>query len=97
MSNDSRSDYRDLQPVIQAFAQDIPNDIIWGSDWPHTGDGHERIGRSLDVKEPFRIVDDHAVLRNLHAWMGDGVYRKMLVENPRRLYLSEVNISKPDI
>ncbi|PYI09507.1 amidohydrolase 2 [Aspergillus sclerotiicarbonarius CBS 121057] len=88
MSNDSAGTFGDLQPIVQTFAQEIPDQLIWGSDWPHTGDGHNRVGKSLDVKEPFRIVDDHAILRRLHSWVGDDVYRKMLVDNPGRLYLN---------
>lgn len=86
MSNETSSTYQDLQPIIQAFAQEIPGQIIWGSDWPHTGDGHARAKNSLAVKEPFRKIDNIAILEKLHNWMGSDVYGKMLEKNPERLY-----------
>ncbi|CAG7994600.1 unnamed protein product [Penicillium nalgiovense] len=78
--------YSDLQPILEAFAQEIPEQLIWGSDWPHTGEGSNRTERRQEVKEPFRIVDNNGILAKLHSWMGSDVYRKMLVDNPRRLY-----------
>lgn len=78
--------YSDLQPILEAFAQEIPEQLIWGSDWPHTGEGSNRTERTQEMKEPFRIVDNNGILAKLHSWMGSDVYRKMLVDNPRRLY-----------
>lgn len=86
MSTDISSNFHDLQPIVQTFAGEIPDQIIWGSDWPHTGDGHDRLRSCLEVKEPFRVLDDVSILEQLHGWMGNDVYRKMLVENPTRLY-----------
>lgn len=88
MSNEASSIFDELQPVVRTFAQEIPDRVIWGSDWPHTGDGHKRLNQTLDVKEPFRIIDDAAILERLQVWMGSDVYRKMLVDNPGRLYIS---------
>lgn len=87
MSNERSSNFRDLQPIIQTFAREIPGQIIWGSDWPHTGDGHDRVKGSLEVKEPFRMIDNLAILEQLHDWMGSDVYDTMLEKNPNRLYL----------
>ncbi|KAJ5380608.1 amidohydrolase 2 [Penicillium cataractarum] len=86
MSTDISSNFEDLQPIIQKFAQEIPDQIIWGSDWPHTGDGHDRVNGSLEVKEPFRVLDNLAILEKLHGWMGSNVYDRMLVKNPGRIY-----------
>lgn len=86
MSNDTSSTYSDLQPIIETFAREIEEQLIWGSDWPHTGDGHARVERRQSVKEPFRTIDNAAILGRLHEWMGRDVYIKMLVDNPRRLY-----------
>lgn len=87
MSTDIASNFRDLQPIIQTFAQEIPDQIIWGSDWPHTGDGNDRVENSLQVKEQFRKIDNLAIFEKLHGWMGSGALGKMLVKNPERLYL----------
>ena len=41
--------FSDTKPVIQALAHHIPNQLIWGNDWPHTGDGSNRLERDLNV------------------------------------------------
>ncbi|OOQ83510.1 transcriptional family amidohydrolase family protein [Penicillium brasilianum] len=87
MSTDVSSNFEDLQPLAQKFAQEIPDQMIWGSDWPHTGEGHDRVNASLEVKEPFRVVDNLAILERLYQWMGNDVYARMLVKNPSLLYL----------
>ncbi|RAH60659.1 amidohydrolase 2 [Aspergillus piperis CBS 112811] len=87
MSDHSASTFDDLQPIVQAMAREIPDQVIWGSDWPHTGDGHNRVKRSIESKEPFRMIDNHAILQRLHDWMGDEAYWKMMVDNPGRLYI----------
>ncbi|CAI7665013.1 unnamed protein product [Penicillium viridicatum] len=89
MSSYVTATYSDLQPILETFAQETPEQLIWGSDWPHTGEGSNRMERRLEVKEPFRIVDNPAILAQLYNWMGSDVYRKMLVDNPRRLYQDE--------
>lgn len=87
VSNDHSSTYSDLQPIVQTFAKEVPDQIVWGSDWPHTGDGHNRVGKSLDIKEPFRTIDNHSILRKLHDWMGSSAHKKMLVDNPGRIFI----------
>ncbi|CAG7995162.1 unnamed protein product [Penicillium salamii] len=76
----------DLQPIVQAFSREIPNQLIWGSDWPHTGEGSNRLEGRIDIKEPFRVVDNHGILGRLHDWMGSEVYIKMMTDNPKRLF-----------
>lgn len=82
----STSHFSDTKPAIQAFAHHIPNQLIWGSDWPHTGDGSNRVDRHLNVKEPFRLIDSHAILQSIRDWVGDEVWRMMLKDNPARVF-----------
>ena len=86
VSSLSTSLFSDTKSVIQALAHHIPNQLIWGSDWPHTGDGSNRLERNLNVKEPFRLVDNHAILQNIRDWVGDEVWRMMLKDNPFRAF-----------
>lgn len=86
MSNELSSNFRDLEPIVRTFAREIPDQVIWGSDWPHTGDGKNRSKDKLKCKETFRVIDNYAIMEQLQTWMGGDVYRKMLVDNPGRLY-----------
>lgn len=53
-----------------------PDRLVWGSDWPHL---------SYQTDAP----DDGVLLDDLAAWAGDeDVRRKILVDNPAKLYFS---------
>lgn len=78
--------YDDLKPLIRVFAREVPDQLIWGSDWPHTGSGANRTEANKDVPEQFRIVDDAAVLKNIRKWVGNDVWYKMTVETPAKVY-----------
>jgi hypothetical protein len=45
------------------------------------------VKNSLEVKEPFRMINNRAILEQLHDWMGSDAYGEMIEENPQRLYL----------
>ncbi|KAG6355138.1 hypothetical protein INS49_004219 [Diaporthe citri] len=79
--------YDDLEPLIKVFAQEVPDQLIWGSDWPHTGSGANRTEANKDVPEQFRVVDDAAVLKNIRKWVGKDVWYKMMVTTPAKVYM----------
>lgn len=84
-------DYGNLAEVARAFIAAAPERMVWASDWPHTGGGtvgsNERQGRSLADVEPFRQVDVPNVVSLLAEWSGDAeTWRRILVDNPARLY-----------
>ena len=76
----------DLEPLIKAFAKTVPQQLIWGSDWPHTGSGSNRSEAAKDIPEPFRDVDDVAILKNIREWVGPQVWYSMTVTTPHHLY-----------
>lgn len=78
--------YDDLEELIKIFAKEIPKQLLWGSDWPHTGSAKERPSRGIEVIEPLRKVDNQAVLKNLKRWMGENAWTRMMVENPRMMF-----------
>jgi predicted TIM-barrel fold metal-dependent hydrolase len=78
--------YPDLEPVVKKFATEIPDQLIWASDWPHTGEAKDRKGRSLDASEPFRELDDAAILKRIRSWVSEDVWGKMMVDTPARIY-----------
>ncbi|HET8746253.1 MAG TPA: amidohydrolase family protein [Ramlibacter sp.] len=66
--------YSDTFPLGQALVRHAPERLLWGSDWPHTT---ERPGS----------VDDADLVDVLLAWCGtDETLRRVLVDNPARLY-----------
>lgn len=67
-------DYPDVRPFHEALLKANPDQLLWGSDWPH-------INLSKDIPDPGHLVD------LLAQWTADaGLINKILVENPRKLY-----------
>lgn len=67
-------DYEDVRPFHDALARANPDNLIWGSDWPYLrmAEATPDAGHLLD------LLDD---------WCGDDTLRrKILADNPARLY-----------
>lgn len=67
-------DYDDARAIHEALVRANPEQIIWGTDWPHP-----RLEK--DMPEDGHLLD------LFNAWTPDaGLRKKILVENPARLY-----------
>jgi len=67
-------DYPDAQAVHEALVAANPEQILWGTDWPHP-----RLERDMP--------DDGHLLDLFNRWTPDAALRrKILVDNPARLY-----------
>lgn len=67
-------DYPDARPVHEALVKANAEQVVWGTDWPHP---------RLEKDMP----DDGYLLDLFNAWTPDtALRRKILVENPARLY-----------
>ncbi|WP_169457997.1 amidohydrolase family protein [Ottowia thiooxydans] len=78
--------YEDLAPFAHRYIETAPHNLVWASDWPHTGSSTNR-GGDLSQVEPFRLIDDGASLDLLRTWAGDaGTFQRILVDNAARLY-----------
>jgi predicted TIM-barrel fold metal-dependent hydrolase len=77
--------YGDVAPLARALIAANPERILWGTDWPHP---HAALpGRELDEPTPLFDIDDGLALNQLQFWARSAaVRRKILVENPARLY-----------
>lgn len=74
----------DPGPVARALVAANPERCLWGTDWPHPFTRGTRDPGSL---QPFDAIDDAAALERLYGWIGDAaLFRKILVDNPARLY-----------
>lgn len=74
-----------LTALAASLASAAPSRILWGSDWPHTG-GEAGKPRDPAHIEPFRTIDNNGILAGLHASLGTEGFRRMLMDNPQRLF-----------
>jgi predicted TIM-barrel fold metal-dependent hydrolase len=81
-------DSGDVATLARALLDAAPERMLWASDWPHTGGGpHGGGARDPATVEPFRDVDDARTLARFRGWTrDDDEARRVLVENPARLY-----------
>ncbi|KAJ0314598.1 hypothetical protein Brms1b_006754 [Colletotrichum noveboracense] len=87
LSSRAESGYDDMETVIKALAERVPDRLIWGSDWPHTGEGKDRLKRGKDAIEEFRVIDNELIVRNLRNWIGsEETWGKVTARNPKKFY-----------
>jgi predicted TIM-barrel fold metal-dependent hydrolase len=68
-------DYLDARPFHDALLRANPEQLMWGTDWPHPSIAAEV------------MPDDGRLLDLFHAWTPDaGTRRRILVETPARLF-----------
>jgi 2-pyrone-4,6-dicarboxylate lactonase len=68
--------YDDVVPFVRAVVEAAPDRVVWGSDWPH-----------VMLTNP--MPNDGDLVDLLAAWLPDAeLRRRILVENPQRLYWS---------
>ncbi|HEY9214561.1 MAG TPA: amidohydrolase family protein [Ancylobacter sp.] len=79
-------DYQDMVPYAHALIAANADRIVWGTDWPHP-DSVPVPGRKATDIAPFYPIDDGRLLNQLPVWAPDAdVRKKILVDNPARLY-----------
>jgi predicted TIM-barrel fold metal-dependent hydrolase len=79
-------DYTDVVPLAKALIAANPERIVWGTDWPHP-DSVTPPGRKPTDVNPLLQIDDGRLLNQLPVWAPDpGIRKKVLVDNPARLY-----------
>jgi predicted TIM-barrel fold metal-dependent hydrolase len=82
----TQPDCADVAPIAQSLIAANPDRVLWGSDWPHTGEW-PGAARHPDRVERFHPVDDGHALDRLRTWTRDAdEANRILVANPARLY-----------
>jgi predicted TIM-barrel fold metal-dependent hydrolase/predicted NBD/HSP70 family sugar kinase len=77
--------YGDVAPLAKALIAANPDRIVWGTDWPHPHAASPDM--ALDELAPFYDIDDGLALNQLALWAPSAaIRRKILVDNPARLY-----------
>jgi predicted TIM-barrel fold metal-dependent hydrolase len=78
-----RKNYGYFTPLAQMLIAANVDRIVWGTNWPHPNS----VGGSTTKVSPLWQVDDGLVLNLLPVWAPDaGVRKKILVDNPAKLY-----------
>lgn len=86
-STKADTSHDDLAPLVHSLALEVPDQLVWASDWPHTGEGKDREASGIDKIEPFRHVDNREMLASMKSWIdSETTWVKMLVDNPARIY-----------
>ncbi len=84
-SSDKAPAYDDVAPLARALIAANPERILWGTDWPHPHAAPP--GAALGAIAPSYDIDDGLALNQLRVWAPTAAMRrKILVENPARLY-----------
>ena len=79
-------DYADVTPLAQALVAANADRIVWGTDWPHPDSDAGRGKPLSNIAAPFPI-DDGLLFNQLVKWVPEeAVRKKILVDNPARLY-----------
>jgi len=79
-------DYSDVIPLAQALIAANPDRIVWGTDWPHPNSVTPP-GRQPTEVTPLYQIEDGRLFNQLPVWAPDAAIRKkILVDNPARLY-----------
>ncbi len=78
-----RKNYAYFTPLAQMLIAANVDRCIWGTNWPHPNS----VNGSTDKVTPLWQVDDGLVMNLLPVWAPDAAVRKkILVDNPARLY-----------
>jgi predicted TIM-barrel fold metal-dependent hydrolase len=78
-----RQNYGHFTPLAQMLISANVDRILWGTNWPHPNS----VDGSTSKVTPLWPVDDGLVLNLLPTWAPDAAVRKkILVDNPARLY-----------
>ena len=72
-SGDAAGGYGDLRSMVEELAEEVPGRLLWGSDWPHP-------------QAPSAPPELDPWLRRLESWVGENIFRRILVENPAVCY-----------
>ena len=89
-------DLPDLDLYVEEILRTAPHQVVWASDWPHTGGVAANPGGDKNKLQEYRHIDDAAWVeqcwdwcRNVEGGDGEQLARKIWVDNPRRLWQYE--------
>ena len=79
-------DSLETKAIGQLFVNTNPDQMLWGSDWPHPGGRRGQENARSEI-ESFNPIDDGHALNRFAKWLDDPLLlEKILVSNPAKLY-----------
>lgn len=78
----------DLEDYVREILRVGPTQVVWASDWPHSGGVEANPGGDRTKIQDYRKVDIPGFVADCKRWCGgdEKLIRKIWVENPRRLW-----------
>jgi len=80
LSKSGPPEYQDVIPFAKLMVENFPDRVLWGTDWPHPN-------LKSHMPDDGRLVDFIPKIAPTA-----GLQRKLLVDNPRKLYWSEEDV-----
>lgn len=83
----------DLDEYVVKILQEAPDNVVWASDWPHSGGVGANPAGDRNKIQDYRRIDDAAWIARCKNWCRiasqdseEDLVRKIWVENPRKLW-----------
>lgn len=87
------SELPELDIYVREILRIAPTQIVWASDWPHTGGVAANPQGDRQALQEYRKFDVPSFIAQCKEWCGgdDALIRNIFVDNPRRLWQYEDN------
>lgn len=84
-------DLSGLDEYVREILLAAPTQVIWASDWPHSGGKHASPSGDPRQLQDYRQVDDAVLIARCLEWCNhdQDLVQKVWVDNPRRLWQYE--------
>jgi predicted TIM-barrel fold metal-dependent hydrolase len=83
----------DLDEYVVDVLRAAPDHIVWATDWPHSSGVAANPGGDPNKVQEYRKIDDFKWIAQCWDWCrmaeggtGEGLAKKIWVENPKRLW-----------
>lgn len=84
-------DLPELDSYVREIIRVAPSQIVWASDWPHSGGPEANPEGNRLIHQDYRRVDDTGFVEQCFKWCDEDedLMKRICVDNPRRLWQYE--------
>jgi len=77
-----------MKEYVQEILRIAPTQVVWASDWPHSGGAAENPGGDRNKIQEYRQVSIPEFIETCKKWCDydEDLIKKIWVDNPRRLW-----------